>query len=253
MLQVNILDTKTVKTEELIDSPHRKSIRHLALARMPGHRLITRLMWQLLFILKRTAYRFAFYLISSKFRIPILALIWRSLFRKSLKTLGLQIKSVSSKILIQNSNDLLSTQILSVTCDNATSNDVMIDHLENLLEEFPGSANRTRCFAHILNLVTKCIMRQFDAPKSKKKEAKDDLDGDLDVLVDEELESEDDDDDEAMADADDEDDGKENPDVEEDVDLPDVRDELTEEEIEELETSVKPVKLVLQKVRVDLL
>src|SRR6202030_1804579 len=80
-----------------------------------------------------------------------------------------------SKFLIQNSNYLLSGQILSVTCDNATSNDVMISHLATILEEFPGSANRTRCFAHILNLVAKCIMRQFDAPKTRKKPVKDNI------------------------------------------------------------------------------
>ncbi|KAF8964442.1 hypothetical protein BDZ97DRAFT_1624243, partial [Flammula alnicola] len=53
-------------------------------------------------------------------------------------------------------------QILSVTCDNASANNAMIDHLATLLAEFPGSANQTRCFTHILNLVAKCIMRQFD-------------------------------------------------------------------------------------------
>ena len=45
---------------------------------------------------------------------------------------------------------------------------MMIDHLAILLEAFPRSANHTRCFTHILNLVAKCIMKQFDAPKKKK-------------------------------------------------------------------------------------
>ena len=53
-------------------------------------------------------------------------------------------------------------QVLSVTCDNVAPNDTMIDKLAKLLEEFPGAANRTRCFTHILNLVAKSIMKQFD-------------------------------------------------------------------------------------------
>ena len=56
-----------------------------------------------------------------------------------------------------------------VICDNASANNVMIDHLAILLEAFPGLANHTRCFTHILNLVAKCIMKQFDAPKKKEK------------------------------------------------------------------------------------
>src|SRR5258708_6406390 len=44
----------------------------------------------------------------------------------------------------------------------------MIDHLAKLLPAFPGAANRTRCFTHILNLVAKCIMKQFNSPKSRK-------------------------------------------------------------------------------------
>jgi hypothetical protein len=44
----------------------------------------------------------------------------------------------------------------------------MIVHLSEILDSFPGEANCTRCFAHILNLVAKCVMKQFDAPKKKK-------------------------------------------------------------------------------------
>ncbi len=60
-----------------------------------------------------------------------------------------------------------------------------------LLQAFPGAANRTRCFAHILNLVAKCIMKQFDAPKKKKGAEVDDFDDnendatDLQVALDE--------------------------------------------------------------------
>ncbi|KAF8867526.1 hypothetical protein BD779DRAFT_1464277, partial [Infundibulicybe gibba] len=58
-------------------------------------------------------------------------------------------------------------QILSVTCDNATSNDTMIDELEVKLKNFPGATNRTRCFAHIVNLIARSILRQFDLPKGQ--------------------------------------------------------------------------------------
>jgi hypothetical protein len=43
----------------------------------------------------------------------------------------------------------------------------MIDALAKLVAAFPGAANWTRCFAHILNLVVKVILRQSDLPKAK--------------------------------------------------------------------------------------
>lgn len=43
----------------------------------------------------------------------------------------------------------------------------MITHLANIVEEFPGEANQTRCFLHILNLVVKSVIRQFDLPKEQ--------------------------------------------------------------------------------------
>jgi len=111
----------------------------------------------------------------------------------------------------------------------------MIDHLAILLEAFPGSANRTRCFTHILNLVAKCILKQFDAPKKQKgdnnnmdEEDATDLQFALDELEDE----------------------LENDGVDEDINKweYDMRIEMTEDEIEELEKSVKPVQRVLTKV-----
>lgn len=45
----------------------------------------------------------------------------------------------------------------------------MIDQLVMMLDEYPGPANCICCFTHILNLVAKCIMKQFDAPKTKDK------------------------------------------------------------------------------------
>jgi hypothetical protein len=44
----------------------------------------------------------------------------------------------------------------------------MVEHLAVLLETFPGAPNQTRCFAHILNLVAKSVLRPFEAPKKGK-------------------------------------------------------------------------------------
>ena len=43
----------------------------------------------------------------------------------------------------------------------------MIEHLSVLLNTFSGALNQTRCFAHILNLVAKNVLHQFEAPKKK--------------------------------------------------------------------------------------
>jgi hypothetical protein len=44
----------------------------------------------------------------------------------------------------------------------------MIDELEGCLEKFSGVESRTRCFAHIVNLIAQTIIRQFDIPKAKE-------------------------------------------------------------------------------------
>ncbi|KAH7926228.1 hypothetical protein BV22DRAFT_990314, partial [Leucogyrophana mollusca] len=53
-------------------------------------------------------------------------------------------------------------QILSVTADNASSNDTMTTELASLVPTFSGESTRTRCFLHIVNLVAKSIIREFD-------------------------------------------------------------------------------------------
>jgi hypothetical protein len=116
----------------------------------------------------------------------------------------------------------------------------MVDELESLLESFPGAANRTRCFTHILNLVAKSILRQFDVPKAKAGEALDAAASALAALA-ADLEAEE----EAMKmdidEADDEDD--------DDVDgLVEIEELMTAEEIEALEASLQPVRVVLVKV-----
>ena len=45
----------------------------------------------------------------------------------------------------------------------------MIECLTTITTDFAGDANRVRCLAHIVNLVVKIILRQFDVPKKKEK------------------------------------------------------------------------------------
>ena len=52
-------------------------------------------------------------------------------------------------------------KILSVTCDNASNNDKMVAEMPKSLTCF-SPVNHTRCFVHILNLVAKSLLKQFD-------------------------------------------------------------------------------------------
>ena len=67
------------------------------------------------------------------------------------------------------------SQLLSITCDNATVNDSMVDIMGDALPKFPGEANRTRCFAHILNLAAKTITKLFDLPAGSRSAKEDEL------------------------------------------------------------------------------
>jgi hypothetical protein len=55
-------------------------------------------------------------------------------------------------------------KILGIMCDNAKVNDMMIEVLADLIVGFPGKANQTCCFVHILNLIVKTIIKQFYIP-----------------------------------------------------------------------------------------
>ena len=122
----------------------------------------------------------------------------------------------------------------------------MIEHLAELIDTFPGAANQTRCFAHILNLVAKSVLRQFEAPKKGKavddaaKELAavvDEIDGDGDEVSDNEEGMDDCDDDVDDEAVDDDEDG-----------LTDERDGMSEEELLSVKESAKPIRLVLTKV-----
>ena len=44
----------------------------------------------------------------------------------------------------------------------------MVEKLSKKIENFPGEASRVCCFAHVLQLVAKNIIQQFDVPKENK-------------------------------------------------------------------------------------
>ena len=109
---------------------------------------------------------------------------------------------------------------------------MMIDKLSKLLDDFPGAANHTWCFTHILNLVAKSILKQFDLPKAEADDTLDaavqalaDLAGDIEV--EEELMGND------LVEDDEDDDNSEG--------LADIQGEMSAEEVVELDESLWPV------------
>ena len=73
-------------------------------------------------------------------------------------------------------------KILSVTCDNASPNDTMIDKLKEVLKDFQGKRGQVQCFMHVINLIAKSIIKQFDVPKCANCNDTDKLD-DVDELL----------------------------------------------------------------------
>ena len=117
----------------------------------------------------------------------------------------------------------------------------MIEALGHMLDDYPGDPNHTRCFNHIIALVAKRLVRQFDAPKAGANAALDEAEEELRSLAEgidiEELlvkgvqdEGEDDEDDNG-----DNDDGR-------------TEDEMSAEEHADLDASTRPVRLLLVKV-----
>ena len=117
----------------------------------------------------------------------------------------------------------------------------MIDELSRLVENFPGESMRVRCFAHVINLVVKSILKQFDLPDKIKDEVLNEGLKELQALgADLELE-------EQILRDDDADKNDDDDDIEGWVDE---REEMSEEDLEELEETVLPVRKVLVKVSV---
>ena len=125
----------------------------------------------------------------------------------------------------------------------------MVEEMAGLLKKFPGAANQTRCFLHILNLTAKSILHQFEIPP-KKKSGNDNGDNDSKVPINKamselmalstEIEN---DQDMAVDDLEDSDDGDDNKEG-----FVDEHQDLSAEQITELEEDVKPVCLMLTKV-----
>jgi len=115
----------------------------------------------------------------------------------------------------------------------------MIDELRLLLEAFLGVSNQTQCFLHIINLVAKSVLHQFEPPNGRDKDLLSEAMKELVALAEDLEESlddhngEDDDNDELE---DDDEDGEQ-----------DEHKGMSDEEIVELEESVQPVRLVLAK------
>jgi hypothetical protein len=123
---------------------------------------------------------------------------------------------------------------------------MMINKLELLLDDFPGPANQTRCFLHILSITAKSIIKQFDVPKAKNRpngtvsnnavaqalaDIADGLEGEERDEYEKQVQGDDEADDQPL-----------DPWV-------DFQEGLTEEEKEEIWESTQPVRLMLTKVR----
>ncbi len=115
----------------------------------------------------------------------------------------------------------------------------MFEELVNLLNDFPGAANQTRCFTHVLNLVVKSIIKQFDIPGVQADKVLDDAVEELLKLAGD-IEAE-----EEVSEC-----GKDGEDGEDDnfEGWIDERETMSEEELEELDACVGPVRLLLTKV-----
>lgn len=138
--------------------------------------------------------------------------------------------------------------MLGLACDNASPNDVMVDILGDHLEEFEGTLGRVRCFAHVINLVVKTLLCQFEVPKSKQRTER------VDKEEDELLQLVAEDDDGVDGDTDDNlDDGEFTVPSGTDADTEpegwvDEMAALSAEERAEFESKVRPVQMVLTKV-----
>ena len=141
----------------------------------------------------------------------------------------------------------ISDKILLITCDNMTNNNRMIDKLAGQLAEFPGAPNCAHCFMHILNLVVKSILNQFDAPRMwRKLDPKTDERSltELDLASDIEAEEL-----EMQAEQEDSQEGpEEDPYNDNNEDWFNERDGMVQEEIDELEERVQPIRVLLTKV-----
>lgn len=120
----------------------------------------------------------------------------------------------------------------------------MVNELSRLTPTFAGPASQTRCFLHIVNLIAKSLLRQFDATtKSSNGIATDSAGDELEEeeLTENELEGRD-----VENFAEDED---ENQAGDNDEGWVDESRDLTARDLEELQRTTRPVRAALLKVR----
>ncbi len=120
----------------------------------------------------------------------------------------------------------------------------MTEELGNLLPEFQGDYSYTRCFLHILNLVAKAMLKQFNIAEVKDPETL--VDDDVRELAElaEELAEEE----RATAGELQQEEGENAGELEDDEDWVDEVETLEGEEREEFERNIRPIKKVLVKV-----
>jgi hypothetical protein len=118
----------------------------------------------------------------------------------------------------------------------------MISELDMMLTDF-SSVNRTHCFAHILNLITKSLLKQFDIKQDDRTDG--DLNDDEQMLL--AIAGDIKEEEHIMAQENDAEDG----DTKDDDSLEGWVDEvhaLTDKERENLQESIQPIKRMLVKV-----
>jgi hypothetical protein len=125
----------------------------------------------------------------------------------------------------------------------------MIEHMATIIADFPGKANRVRCLAHIVNLVVKIILRQFDVSGTKEKDSEkptnDSEELDIPEEDDEELVRVLDKEEKEMDEGDGTDDDEDDETLVRDVQM--IEDAM-EDMIKEVSKTAKPVRQVLFKV-----
>ncbi|KAH9903878.1 uncharacterized protein BXZ73DRAFT_14455, partial [Epithele typhae] len=58
-------------------------------------------------------------------------------------------------------------QLLGVACDSASANLAMIKTMEKGLQKFRASSGHVACFGHVIQLVGRGLLDQFDPDKKK--------------------------------------------------------------------------------------
>jgi hypothetical protein len=119
----------------------------------------------------------------------------------------------------------------------------MIAKLGDIIPSFPGSPNRARCFNHVVALVAKSVVRQFDVPKGLADAALDEAERELREMA----EGIDIEDEVTQGEWEEQDNSEEDKDENNDGWIDEVA-ELSIADREELEANIRPVRLVLVKV-----